>query len=216
VPNKIRDILVVDDNPALLAVLSEILGEEGNTVRTASEGFSALAEIRSRVPDILLSDLNMPGMSGFELLSIVRRRFPAIAVIAMSGAYSGTSIPLGIAADAFYAKGGSCISHLFDILSALDDEESRYSARTAAPVWVQKPATRYAGAATVLVACPECLRPFLHPIQNAEPMQEEECCPHCSHPLQLAIVRHSQEVDRTNILFSRNLYGSGTDRTIAI
>ena len=58
---------------------------------------------------IILSDLNMPRMSGFEFLSLVRRRFPAIRysirVIAMSGAFSGDDIPPGIAADAFYEKG---------------------------------------------------------------------------------------------------------------
>jgi CheY-like chemotaxis protein len=70
----------------------------------ASDGFAALATIRNRVPDILVSDLNMPVMSGFELLSIVRRRFPAIAVIAMSGAHSDMAVPSGVAADAFMPK----------------------------------------------------------------------------------------------------------------
>src|SRR5580704_17236933 len=102
-----NDLVVVDDNPALTSVLSEIFKDYGYTVRTAADGFDALATIRDRAPDILISDLNMPRMSGFELLSIVRRRFPSIAVIAMSGAYSGMAVPKGIAADAFYAKGST-------------------------------------------------------------------------------------------------------------
>ena len=57
-------------------------------MRSAEDGFSALEEIRRLTPDVLLSDLNMPHMSGFELLSVVRRRFPAIYAIAMSGAFS--------------------------------------------------------------------------------------------------------------------------------
>jgi CheY-like chemotaxis protein len=71
--NEMNDVVIVDDNPELLSVLSEIFNESGYAVRTASDGFAALAAIRDRLPDILLSDLNMPGMSGFELLSIVRR-----------------------------------------------------------------------------------------------------------------------------------------------
>lgn len=65
----------------------------------------ALVEIRKEIPDILLSDLNMPGMSGFELLSVVRSSFPSIRAIAMRGAFSGVEVPIGIAADAFYKKG---------------------------------------------------------------------------------------------------------------
>lgn len=49
----------------------------GFSVRTAEDGFTALQILREVLPDIILSDLRMPGMSGFELLSIVRRRFPA-------------------------------------------------------------------------------------------------------------------------------------------
>src|SRR5260370_5309630 len=79
--NNIIDIVVAEDNAVLLGTLSEILKRCGYSVRTASDGSHALAEIRYRAPDILLSDLNMPGMSGFELLSIVRRRYPTIRVI---------------------------------------------------------------------------------------------------------------------------------------
>src|SRR4051812_29016505 len=104
VAREMTDLIVADDNPVLVSVLSDIFNENGYTVRTAPDGFAALTSIRERVPDILISDLNMPRMSGFELLSIVRRRFPSIAVIAMSGSYSGVTVPLGVAADAFYAK----------------------------------------------------------------------------------------------------------------
>src|SRR5258708_36125097 len=110
-----NDLLVVEDNPVLVSVLSEIFKERGYIVRTATDGFAALATIRSRVPGILMSDLNMPLMSGFELLSIVRRRFPMIAVIAMSGAYSGVAVPRGVAADGFCAKGSSSVARLFEI-----------------------------------------------------------------------------------------------------
>jgi CheY-like chemotaxis protein len=100
-----KSILVVDDNAALRTVMSMILSTAGYQVRLAADGFAALLEIRREIPDLLVSDLNMPSMSGFELLSIVRRRFPEIRVIAMSGAFSGSEIPAGVAADAFYGKG---------------------------------------------------------------------------------------------------------------
>ena len=63
------------------------------------------SRFNEEVPEILLSDLNMPGMSGFELLPLVRLQFPIVRVIAMSGAFSGSQVPRGVTADAFYAKG---------------------------------------------------------------------------------------------------------------
>jgi CheY-like chemotaxis protein len=74
-PSEMTDIIVVDDNQVLLSVIAEIFKECSYTVRTATNGFAALAQIRRKVPRVLLSDLNMPGMSGFELLSVVRHRF---------------------------------------------------------------------------------------------------------------------------------------------
>lgn len=102
--NEVTDILVVDDDSLLVNVISEIFKEFGLVVRTASDGFAAAAAIRDCVPDILISYLNMPRMSGFELLSIVRRRSPAIAVIAMSGAYSGVAVPQGAEPTLFMPK----------------------------------------------------------------------------------------------------------------
>ena len=98
--------------------MSVLLEELGYSVRFAEDGHSALQEIRRESPDILLSDLKMPRMSGFELLINVRRSFPAIQVIATSGSFSGNDVPDGVLADAFYPKGGSA-SALLRILRSL-------------------------------------------------------------------------------------------------
>jgi DNA-binding response OmpR family regulator len=97
-------LLIVDDDADIRTALPLILSQIGYHVRSASDGFSALIEIRTEVPDIIISDLNMPGMSGFLLLAVVRRNFPSIGVIAMSSAFSGLSVPTGVAADVFYEK----------------------------------------------------------------------------------------------------------------
>ena len=106
-PETRASLLIVDDERSIRMLLSGILTEIGYRVRTAEDGFAALVEIAKEPPDILLSDLNMPGMSGFELLAVVRRQFPAIQTIAMSGGFSGNEVPSGVAADAFYEKGSS-------------------------------------------------------------------------------------------------------------
>lgn len=123
------DIVVADDNAVLLSVLSAILKECGYSVRTASGGLGALAAIRNRPPQILLSDLDMPRMSGFELLSIIRRRYPRIKVVAMSGSHSGESIPQGVAANAFYEKGATSVARLLEIVNTLKDEPEMRSRR---------------------------------------------------------------------------------------
>ena len=97
-------ILVVDDDEQIRQVSELVLSQCGYEVRTASHGFEALALMRKAVPDLIVSDLNMPNMSGFELLSIVRRRFPQLPVIAITGEYS-TSEPEGLLADAIFHKG---------------------------------------------------------------------------------------------------------------
>ncbi len=98
-------LLVVDDEERVCRNLSIIFAALGYAIRTAPNGFSALYAITNETPDVILSDLHMPGMSGAEFLSIVRRRFPSIRVIAMSSACSGVDLSPLVAADAFYQKG---------------------------------------------------------------------------------------------------------------
>ena len=105
------DLLLVEDDPQLRIVLCAILTQCGYAVRSAHDGLSGLAEVWSRVPDVILSDLYMPGMSGFDFLAEVRKTFPAIPLIAMSSAYSGTAVPPGVTADCFYEKATS-VDHL--------------------------------------------------------------------------------------------------------
>ena len=175
--NEALDIVVVDDNPVLVSVLSEIFRECGHHVRLASDGFVALAEISKTVPDILLSDLCMPRMSGYELLSVVRRRFPSIRVIAMSGASSGDAVPSGIAADAFYAKGASSVAHLLQLVSSVWREEV-HSLRSATPVWISGTTNDQSDASVMLVSCPECLRAFARCRTSFQLLPWKDNCPH--------------------------------------
>jgi len=127
----VSSILIVDDNVSLRMVLSIIFSREGYQVSLAEDGFSALDEIERHTPDVLLSDLNMPGMSGFELLSIVRQRFPMIRVVAMSAAFFGDQIPAAVMADVFYAKGTYRLEPLLKCVSRLagaDQPERRQAA----------------------------------------------------------------------------------------
>ena len=112
-------ILVVDDDESVRGVFSLILQKEGYEVTAASNGFDALLKLKEVVPDVIISDLNMPEMSGFEFLSVVRRRFPKISVIASSGAYGSKVVPTGVLSDAFYAKGEDRAETLLSTVAAL-------------------------------------------------------------------------------------------------
>lgn len=101
-----HSVLVVDDDPGIRETTGMLLAAGGYQTRTAQNGFDALLQIEKKMPDVIISDLNMPAMSGFELLAIVRRRFPEMPVIAISGDYEcDDCAPGGAIADAFYAKG---------------------------------------------------------------------------------------------------------------
>jgi diguanylate cyclase (GGDEF)-like protein len=65
----VNDILIVDDTPANLTVLRQMLTEHGYRVRPALSGEIALNAIEADIPDLILLDIMMPGMNGFEVCS---------------------------------------------------------------------------------------------------------------------------------------------------
>jgi len=188
--------VIVDDEPLTRVLLSQIFSMHGYEVRSAEDGFAALRLIRASVPDLLVSDLNMPGMSGFELLSVVRRLYPQIRVIAISGAYSGAHVPRGIAADAFHEK-GTGMARLVDLMELGINliRGSVHPGRTPTPLWVDLERRRPHEADYVLINCPACLRPFRQDIEviNAN-IREASCC-YCggkvAYAIALAIQPHA-------------------------
>ncbi len=91
-------ILIVEDEPSLRQLGKRLFEAQGYEVRGAEDGFEGLAALKQSLPDIIISDLQMPNMNGFEFLSVVRRRFPTIPVIAISGEFSGLSVPENVLA----------------------------------------------------------------------------------------------------------------------
>ena len=96
---KLPSILVVDDDSSVRRVIAALLSGSGYVVRIAPNGNIALQMIEELLPDIVLSDLQMPGMSGFELLRLVCHRHPCVGLVAMSAKFSFDEPPLR--ADAF-------------------------------------------------------------------------------------------------------------------
>lgn len=77
-------ILVVDDEANARTALAEILKEEGYTVETAADGFKALPRFEEFSPDLVLTDLKMPGMDGVELARKLRQQVPDFPIVVMT------------------------------------------------------------------------------------------------------------------------------------
>jgi CheY-like chemotaxis protein len=92
-------IVVVDDHAELAGTLAEVLGLDGFDVRTAADGASALAVIAEHQPICVLTDVDMPGMNGFELVQRLRELYGSdIVLIAITG----------------WGKDSDCIAEPFD------------------------------------------------------------------------------------------------------
>ena len=84
-------LLVVDDEPDTVATLTAVLEEEGHTVVTAYTVPAALRRIAEELPDAVVADIHMPGLSGYELAREVRRMYgdQSPMLIAISGIWKG-------------------------------------------------------------------------------------------------------------------------------
>jgi CheY-like chemotaxis protein len=183
-PSK-HHILIVDDEPRVLESFALLLNAKGYDVSTAEDGFDALLQLRRMTPDVIVSDLNMPQMSGFEFLSVVRRRFPDIPVVAISGAYqSGDHVPGGIIADAFYPKGRCHPDEFLAIVAELIQtrvERAVHHQRQSAPVWIPRNGKDSKGVPFVVVTCTQCLRSFPISVQDEDEQEiQQTACLFCA------------------------------------
>ena len=88
-------VLVADDQPEITKLVALCLQPEGFRVLTATDGPSALAQLADLNPDVLLLDIEMPGMSGIEVLREVRRLHP-VPVILLSARSSAAAVSEGL------------------------------------------------------------------------------------------------------------------------
>ena len=92
-------ILLVDDDEGFCKMMSRMLADRGYLLKVASGGREALRCMEAELPDLVLSDIRMPGMGGIELLLAIGARFPGTPVVLMTGCgdpdYSGAAFQHG-------------------------------------------------------------------------------------------------------------------------
>lgn len=104
-----KRILVVDDEPMLVDLVVEHLRDSRYEVETATGGRQALAAVARQRPDVVLLDINMPGLNGLEVLKEIMRTDPSITVIMVSG-----NTDVAVTADAIRNGAFSYVPKPFD------------------------------------------------------------------------------------------------------
>ncbi len=79
------NILVVDDEESIRQALLGVLGDEGFNVFLAKDGYDALRMVKEKLPDVVLLDIWMQGIDGIEVLKSLKKQYPTLAVIMISG-----------------------------------------------------------------------------------------------------------------------------------
>ncbi len=82
-------VLIVDDEEMMRTLLEKILAREGYKILTAEDGVAALEVLNAHEVDLVISDMKMPRMNGFELLKHIKQEYPQTGVIIMT-AYGDT------------------------------------------------------------------------------------------------------------------------------
>lgn len=91
-------ILIIDDDEALRGTMRRILERQGHGVLEAGDGREGMALFRERDPDVVITDLIMPGQEGIETILQLRTEYPGARVLAVSG--GGRVAPGGPLSDA--------------------------------------------------------------------------------------------------------------------
>lgn len=126
-----QKILILDDEQDILEIYQEILARLPSQpeIHTADSGPRAIALLESEPFKLLLVDLRMPAMDGFQVLAIVRRRFPALRVVVMTGVddeqFRARAYAMGIDLYLEKPKTGKEIINFVDCIESMLEREER-------------------------------------------------------------------------------------------
>jgi len=87
-----QNILVVDDEPSFRNVLKRVLVKDGHKVTLAKDGLEGLHQLKNKSFDIVLTDINMPNMDGWEFLKNVDELYPEMKTVVITGVLSEEEI----------------------------------------------------------------------------------------------------------------------------
>jgi CheY-like chemotaxis protein len=170
-------VLVVDDDPAIRGLLSRHLENAGFLAIHAKDGIDALVKLRDTLPTVIISDLEMPRMSGVEFIGVVRRRFPVIPVVALSG-----SIPCEfseeVKPDCWFEKSMLGFPELLQTVRYLARKTPNHvdlPQVISLPIRAQLERGDY-----IVLTCPDCLRTFrAESSPGNKPVEGTAICTHC-------------------------------------
>lgn len=99
-------VLVVEDDATVRDVLTTLLGFDGFEVKAASDGSEGLELAETMQPDVILLDVELPGVDGLEVCRMIRKRAPATKVVMVTGRATAEDELHGVAAgaDAYLRK----------------------------------------------------------------------------------------------------------------
>ena len=101
-------ILVADDEPALLRLLEFVLGRRGYVIQGVTNGNAAIEVLKTESPDLVILDVMMPGLDGYEVLTFIREtpRLEGLPVVILTARAQLDDIQRGLTlgADAYLAK----------------------------------------------------------------------------------------------------------------
>ena len=98
---KKQTIMIVDDEERLVLNTTRIFERLGSSVLRASRGEEALLLLEENDVDVILLDVNMPGMNGLETLAVIKNRYPLIEVIMITGTFSREQAAEGLRLGAY-------------------------------------------------------------------------------------------------------------------
>lgn len=181
-------VMVVDDDLAIRQSITVFLHANGYEVTSATDGYDALWQLKNGLVEVMISDLEMPGLSGFEFLSVIRQRFPKMLLIAMTGKPEGQFELATAIADGFYPKDQQHPKKLLStIAELLRDSAAQGSGLQLESSEVQVTGYRsdVPGTPPMVLTCPECLKSLstAAPKENRSSDSPEVPCVVCGNTL---------------------------------
>ncbi len=116
------NLLLVDDEPTILKTISRFLVAHGHCVRTTSSGIEALHRMEEETPDVVISDITMPGINGLDLLERIKVRFVSTPVILITGYSTEDTAVAALQQGAYdYLRKPVKLENLISILDQIDE-----------------------------------------------------------------------------------------------